>query len=166
MVFMPTAILWNSLVLKSTQFALFYIRPSVPVSLHLCQITFANHIDCKKKAEDKQNYWTTTFYTHIYVRNPKKYFRWVVNVLENDWGHTKRRILELSGKDGVTSLPCQYGSFLVGGKFIIFDFITPNQKLSVLLLTRKCSLLLFYITLKYDWMSFFFKYCWKFVKHL
>jgi hypothetical protein len=47
---------WNSLVLKSKKIALFYITLSVPVSLHLKQITFANDTDSHVKiAKGKQN---------------------------------------------------------------------------------------------------------------
>jgi hypothetical protein len=35
-------------------------------------------------------------------------------------------MLELTGSGGVTSLTCQYGSCLAGGKFMIFDFEIPN----------------------------------------
>jgi hypothetical protein len=46
---------WNSLVLKSKNIALFYITLSVPVSLHLKQITFANDTDSHVKiAKGKQ----------------------------------------------------------------------------------------------------------------
>jgi hypothetical protein len=47
---------WNSLVLKSKKIALFYNTLSVPVSLHLKQITFANDTDSHVKiAKGKQN---------------------------------------------------------------------------------------------------------------
>ena len=64
--FMGAAILWNSLVLKSTKIALFIIKPSVPVSLHQYQITFAKDTD-SKIAKDKQNLRTTNFFNHIFL---------------------------------------------------------------------------------------------------
>ena len=66
--FMGTAILWNSLVLKSTKRVLFYITPSISVSLSLHQITFANDTS-SLIAEDK----------HIFESKPTKY---IVNVLK------------------------------------------------------------------------------------
>ena len=59
---------WNSLVLKSKKIALFYITLSVPVSLHLKQITFANDTDSHVKiAKGKQNSWNTKIFTHLFM---------------------------------------------------------------------------------------------------
>jgi hypothetical protein len=73
---MGVAILWNSLVLKSTKIALFIIKPSVPISLRLYQITFAQDTDSKiakrvKKTMSRQNVTATKHNHYSFVLSGK-----------------------------------------------------------------------------------------------
>ena len=72
---------------KLKKIPLFGITQSVPVSLHLYQVTFTDDI-YSKVAEFKQNHRSTIFFhAYIFERKSKQYFRWVVNVLTNAIGN-------------------------------------------------------------------------------
>jgi hypothetical protein len=84
------AILWNSLVLKSTKIALFCITWSVPISLPIYQITFDN--DTNSKTAEESKFWNNNiFHTHIFGRKPKQYFRRIVEILKNGWSRTEKK---------------------------------------------------------------------------
>ena len=72
LIFTSFIILWNSLLLKNTCIALFFIKPSVPASLHLYRKANTHSGTLMQNARA----------TKMFTRVPNEHFRRVVNVLK------------------------------------------------------------------------------------